>query len=88
MSFVEICVARRKMTLIARPHHNFPNENLIYHGYLGCSPVYPTLAISLRTLALFRQARCVCPHFGIQAQCKILCHLHNVSHIFTQSIPC
>ena len=83
MSFIEIHVAQRKMTLIARPHHKFANENLIYHGYLGCSPVYPALAISLRTLSLFQQARCVCPRFGIQVQCKILCHLHNVSRMFT-----
>jgi len=73
------CTARRKATLIARLHHIFPNENLIYHGYLGCSPVYPTVAISLHTLAAFRQAHRACPRFSIQAQCKALCHLHNVS---------
>jgi len=74
--------ARRKATLIAQPHHVFPNENLIYHGYLGCLPVYPTVAISLRTLAIFRQAHRTCPRFSIQAQCKMLCYLHNVSQYF------
>ncbi|KAI6037400.1 hypothetical protein BKA83DRAFT_4486430 [Pisolithus microcarpus] len=48
--------SRRKASLMARPHHTFPNKNLIYHGYLGCSPIYPTIAISLCTLAIFRQA--------------------------------
>ncbi|KIK13717.1 hypothetical protein PISMIDRAFT_118360, partial [Pisolithus microcarpus 441] len=52
--------------------------NLIYHGYLDCSPVYPTVAFSLRTLAVFRQACRACPHFSIHMQCKMLCHLHNM----------
>ncbi|KIM59578.1 hypothetical protein SCLCIDRAFT_1185807 [Scleroderma citrinum Foug A] len=71
---------RCKATLIARTHHVFPNENLIYHGYLGCSPVHPTVAISLHTLAAFRQTHRACPRFSIQAQCKALCHLHNVPY--------
>ncbi|KAI6022393.1 hypothetical protein PISMIDRAFT_115201, partial [Pisolithus microcarpus 441] len=70
--------SRRKASLMARPHHTFPNENLIYHGYLGCSPVYLTVAISLRTLTIFRQVCHACPCFSIHAQCKTLCHLHNV----------
>ncbi|KAI9574341.1 hypothetical protein HD554DRAFT_2034472 [Boletus coccyginus] len=44
----------------------------------GCSPAFPSIAISLRTLSAFRQAHRVCPRFSIQAQCKALCHLHNV----------
>ncbi|KAF8130815.1 hypothetical protein EV363DRAFT_221781 [Boletus edulis] len=71
---------RRNATLYAQAHHRFPNENLIYHGYIGCSPVFPTLAISIRTLSAFRQAHRTCPRFNIQAQCKALCHLHNVPY--------
>ncbi|KIK71808.1 hypothetical protein PAXRUDRAFT_181817 [Paxillus rubicundulus Ve08.2h10] len=66
--------------LAARPHHLFPNENLISHGYLGCSPVFPTVAVSIRTLSAFHQAHWTCPHFTIQVQCKTLCHLHHVPH--------
>ncbi|KAG6371001.1 hypothetical protein JVT61DRAFT_10719 [Boletus reticuloceps] len=47
---------RRRATLVTRQGHLYPNENLLYHGYIGCSPVYPAIAISLRTLAAFRQA--------------------------------
>ncbi|KAG1740121.1 uncharacterized protein EDB91DRAFT_1053382 [Suillus paluster] len=61
-----------------QPFHNFPNESLIYHGYLGCSPLHPTVAVSLRTLAVYRQSHRTCPRFSIQGQCKNLCHLHNV----------
>ncbi|KAG1717768.1 hypothetical protein EDD22DRAFT_793253 [Suillus occidentalis] len=60
--------------------HRFPNECLIYHGYLGCSPLHPTVAISLCTLAAYRQSHRTCPWFSIQAQCKTLCHLHDIPY--------
>ncbi|KAG2120042.1 hypothetical protein DEU56DRAFT_928749 [Suillus clintonianus] len=53
---------------------------LIYHGYLGCTPLYPTVAISLRTLAAYRQTHRVCPTFSFQAQCKALCFLHDIPY--------
>ncbi|KAG0706446.1 hypothetical protein DFH29DRAFT_872226 [Suillus ampliporus] len=46
----------------------------------GCSPLYPTVAISLQTLAAYRQSHRTCPHFSVQAQCKTLCHLHNIPY--------
>ncbi|KIK74284.1 hypothetical protein PAXRUDRAFT_42563, partial [Paxillus rubicundulus Ve08.2h10] len=57
--------------------HKYPNETLISHGYIGCSPLYPSVPISLWTLATFCQSHQTCPRFGIQAQCKVLCHLHS-----------
>ncbi|KAG1731985.1 uncharacterized protein EDB91DRAFT_1058319 [Suillus paluster] len=69
---------RRRATLRLRPSHIYPNETLIHHGYLGCSPLYPTVAISLRTLTAYRQSHRTCPRFSVQAQCKTLCHLHNI----------
>jgi hypothetical protein len=64
----------------------YPNETLIYHGYIGCAPVYPTIAISLRTLAAHHQTHRVCPSFGFQAQCKALCFLHGVSALFVWAV--
>ncbi|KAG9313581.1 hypothetical protein JVU11DRAFT_5911 [Chiua virens] len=58
----------------------FPNEWLISHGYLGCSPLHPTVAVSIQTLAVFQQYHHSCPGFSIQAQCKALCHLHGVPY--------
>lgn len=85
--FVDIlqtsCAARWKAMLVACPHHIFPNENLVSHGYLGCLPVYPTVTISIHTLAAFWQAHCMCLHFSIHAQCKTMCHLHNVRPTLT-----
>ncbi|OAX31129.1 hypothetical protein K503DRAFT_704195 [Rhizopogon vinicolor AM-OR11-026] len=62
------------------PSHKFLNESLIYHGYLGCSPLHPTVAISLHTFATYRQSHRTCPQFSIQAQCKTLCHLHDIPY--------
>ncbi|KAG2153956.1 hypothetical protein DEU56DRAFT_726160 [Suillus clintonianus] len=61
----------------SRLSHKYPNETLIYHGYIGCSPIYPTVAISLRTLAAYRQIHRTCPRFSVQAQVKSLCFLHD-----------
>ncbi|KAG1743900.1 hypothetical protein EDB19DRAFT_1632976, partial [Suillus lakei] len=70
----------QQMTLQPQPFHRYPNETLIYYGYLGCSPLYPTVAISICTLANYRQCHRTCPRFSIEVQCKVLCHLHNVPY--------
>ncbi|KAI6016431.1 hypothetical protein PISMIDRAFT_119472 [Pisolithus microcarpus 441] len=46
---------RHQMSLSPSPQHVYPNETLICYGYLGCSPVFPSVAISIRTLSLFHQ---------------------------------
>ncbi|KAG2037922.1 hypothetical protein BDR03DRAFT_933773 [Suillus americanus] len=69
--------SQKHAPLQPRPSHRYPNETLIYHGYLGCSLLFPTVAISIHTLAAFWQAHQTCTQFSIQAQCKALCHLHN-----------
>ncbi|KAG8220663.1 hypothetical protein J3R82DRAFT_2945 [Butyriboletus roseoflavus] len=71
---------RHYETFITPACNQYPNETLIHHGYLGCSLLYPTIAISLHTLAAFRQQHRVCPRFSIQAQVKSLCHLHEVPY--------
>ncbi|KAI6010143.1 hypothetical protein BKA83DRAFT_4467612 [Pisolithus microcarpus] len=38
------------------------------------------VAVSLRTLATYRQIHRICPRFGIQAHCKLLCHLHSMPY--------
>ncbi|KAG1791821.1 uncharacterized protein HD556DRAFT_1240156 [Suillus plorans] len=72
--------SRKRVSLQPHPSHQYPNETLIHHGYLGCSPLFPTVAISICTLAAYRQAHRTCPRFSIQAQCKALCHLHNIPY--------
>ncbi|KAG2155230.1 uncharacterized protein EDB93DRAFT_1239162 [Suillus bovinus] len=74
--------SRKHASLQPHPSHKYPNETLIHHGYLGCSPLFPTVAISIRTLAVYWQVHRTCPRFSIQAQCKALCHLHNFSDAY------
>ncbi|EIW76037.1 hypothetical protein CONPUDRAFT_39384, partial [Coniophora puteana RWD-64-598 SS2] len=54
--------------------------SLVRHGVLGCSPIQPTVAVTLRSLEAFRQAHRVCPRLSIHAQAKMLCHLHRVPY--------
>ncbi|KAG2055401.1 hypothetical protein BDR06DRAFT_981977 [Suillus hirtellus] len=60
--------------------HKYPNETLIYHGYIGCAPMYPMVAISLCTLVTYCQIHRTYPYFSIQAQCKALCFLHEIPY--------
>jgi hypothetical protein len=56
----------------------YGNAALVRSGCLGTSPLIPTTAISLRTLEVYRQAHRVCPRLSIQAEVRMLCHLHCV----------
>ena len=56
----------------------FTNEGLIRGGYIGAAPLYPNIAISIRTLEDHRQTHRVCPRLSIQATVRKLCHVHNV----------
>ncbi|KIM63444.1 hypothetical protein SCLCIDRAFT_15580 [Scleroderma citrinum Foug A] len=62
------------------PHHQYPNEVLLCHGYLGSAPIYPMVAISIHALALFHQAHRACPRYSIQSFCKTLCYIHQVPY--------
>ncbi|KAI0259614.1 hypothetical protein BC834DRAFT_833181, partial [Gloeopeniophorella convolvens] len=53
---------------------------LLRGGCLGTSPLHPTVALSVRTLELYRQTHRVCPKLSIQAQVRMLCHMHNVPY--------
>ncbi|EPQ55524.1 hypothetical protein GLOTRDRAFT_75671 [Gloeophyllum trabeum ATCC 11539] len=71
---------RRYQTFIPTPGEAYTNATLLRYGYIGCSPVRPSVAISLRTLAVYRQTHRVCPRLSIQAEVKKSCHLHQVPY--------
>jgi hypothetical protein len=73
-----LLIVRRRSSFPVLPGVLYPNETLLRYGYLGCSPVQPTLAFSIRTLAAYRQSHRTCPRFSIEAQCRMLCHMHDV----------
>jgi hypothetical protein len=55
-------------------------EALLIQGYLAISPVDPTLAISIKTLELFRRLRCRKASLSVEAYAKVLCDLYAVSN--------
>ncbi|KAI1781971.1 hypothetical protein LXA43DRAFT_907171 [Ganoderma leucocontextum] len=56
------------------------NVILAREGYLGTSPVSPTVAIAFQTLEAYRQLHRVCPRLSLQAQVRVLCYLHALPY--------
>lgn len=53
-------------------------EALVCAGYLGTTPLFPSLAISLKTLELFRVIRLFKASFSVEAFAKLCCHMYYV----------
>ncbi|GAW06857.1 hypothetical protein LENED_008809 [Lentinula edodes] len=64
----EVCIHRSKNTKAA--------VALVSAGYLGTSPEFPSLAISLQTLELYYTLCLFKQSFSIKAFAKALCHLY------------
>ncbi|KAG1846743.1 hypothetical protein F4604DRAFT_1594845 [Suillus subluteus] len=58
----------------------FTNVTLLRYGCIRSSPVKPSVAITVRTLAVYRQTHRVCPRLSIHAEAKKLCHMHNIRY--------
>jgi hypothetical protein len=58
-------------------HHESAIISLAYKGYLGSSPTSPQIAISLRTLELYRRLRLRQPSFSVYAFSKVLCDYYG-----------
>ncbi|KAF9493811.1 hypothetical protein BDN71DRAFT_1483328 [Pleurotus eryngii] len=67
----DITIIHRKPTMEA-------SIALVQNRYLGASPLVPTLAISLKTLELYRRLHLRKPSFSYKAFTKVLCDLYNV----------
>ena len=55
-----------------------PIEALVKNGYLGNSPATPSLAISFKTLELFRRIRLRKSSFSVEAFVKVVCDMYSV----------
>ncbi|OJT11359.1 hypothetical protein TRAPUB_12122 [Trametes pubescens] len=55
-------------------------EALVLSGYLGTVPLRPSLAISLKTLELFRCIRLFKASFSVEAFAKLMCHYYSVPY--------
>ncbi|KAF8515032.1 hypothetical protein BU17DRAFT_93915 [Hysterangium stoloniferum] len=60
--------------------HTFLNQTLISHGFLGASPIIPSLAFSLKDLEIYCHCRLRCPQFSIQQWVKVMCDLSNINY--------
>jgi hypothetical protein len=56
-----------------------PIQALMKSGYLGNTPTTPSLAISLKTLELFRRIQLRKSSFSIEAFAKVICDVYSVS---------
>lgn len=56
----------------------YPNVPLMRLGFLPGTPLLPSTAISLRTLAFYKALRSRCPQVGIEPFVRVLCDLHGV----------
>ncbi|KAH9916348.1 hypothetical protein B0H21DRAFT_703065 [Amylocystis lapponica] len=67
-------------TIVRREDTKTTAEALVSNGYLGTTPISPSLAISLRSLELLRCIRLYKPSFSIEAFGKLLCHFYMVPY--------
>ena len=72
-------IERRLGAVTPASVEEYPNESLARQGYLGTSPLRPSVAIVFNTLEAYRQLHHACPRLSIQAQVQALCRLHSVS---------
>ncbi|KAG1853525.1 hypothetical protein F4604DRAFT_1686334 [Suillus subluteus] len=79
VSTVDILVSMSSMS-VQQAADELANVSLINIGLLGCSPIQPTIAVSLQCLELYHQIRRRKPSFSVQAMVKVLCALHNRSY--------
>ncbi|KAI6146179.1 hypothetical protein BKA82DRAFT_4330387 [Pisolithus tinctorius] len=59
---------------------------LVRQGFMPCSPIRPSVAITINALELYRVARLRSPHFSIQAFVKTICDLQGVA--FRRYLSC
>ncbi|KIM68337.1 hypothetical protein SCLCIDRAFT_13660 [Scleroderma citrinum Foug A] len=71
---------QQQHTLNPMPDHQYPNEVLVSHGYLGMCTYIPQCCHLNLCPCFFRQAHRTCPQYSIQSFCQTLCHMHQVPY--------
>src|SRR5882724_5437041 len=74
-----------------------PSEALALHGYIGNAPLSPSIAVSIKTLELYRRIQLRKASFSVEAFAKVICDLYSVSALsrynhlvskcYTDSLP-
>ncbi|KAH7914663.1 hypothetical protein BJ138DRAFT_999608 [Hygrophoropsis aurantiaca] len=76
-----MCIASigaENVSICILPSDIFVASALVRRGVVPCSPISPTVAISIDALELYRVAHLRSPHLSIQAFVKTICDLHGV----------
>lgn len=68
----------RLSTAIMRSEHDKTAPSLVKNGYIGNTPESPSLAISIKTLELFRRLRLRKPSLSVEAFAKVICDFYVV----------
>ena len=67
-----------RVVTITRSQEMTVAESLVRNGWLGTSPINPSIAVSLKTLELFRRLRLRKASLSVEAFAKVLCDLYSV----------
>ena len=81
ISVVDLYTLATSATITVAPNQRNA-EALVAAGYLGNSPIQPSVAISLKTLELFRTLRLFKASYSAEAFAKVVCHHYRVSTLF------
>ncbi len=76
---IDIYTLERIVTIRPPPGTRSGAAALVLQGYIGASPISPSVAISIRTLALYHRLRLQKPSFSVEAFTKVLCDEYMVS---------
>ncbi|KIN93832.1 hypothetical protein M404DRAFT_35676, partial [Pisolithus tinctorius Marx 270] len=68
-----------KVNLVISADDSYIASALVRQGFMPCSPIRPSVAITINALKLYHVARLCSPHFSIQAFVKTICDLQGVA---------
>ncbi|KAG0694180.1 hypothetical protein DFH29DRAFT_1083929 [Suillus ampliporus] len=69
-----------KVTLTLKATDSFIASALVRQGVIPCSPISPSVAVTVDALEFYQIAHLRDPHFSMQAFAKTLCDLHAVEY--------
>ncbi|KAG2104996.1 hypothetical protein BD769DRAFT_1630812 [Suillus cothurnatus] len=76
ISVIDVFYAE-KVTAEILPTDTTISSVLVHQGVMPCSPISPTVGITMEALKLYCVAHLRCPHLSIQAFVKTVCDLHG-----------
>jgi hypothetical protein len=77
---LDIYTLQRKAIIPRNSKSASPAIDLVCAGFLSATPESPSLAVSLKTLELFRSIRLYRASFSIEAFTKVVCHLNQMPY--------